>query len=235
MSNERETNMMGNALWQLIIQSDSMSQGVMFLLLVMSIACWTIFLYKIILFRIKMKQLYQALHTIQTLDSFDQLLTLSTKFKGTIPGYFLAKNLHFLKSMLAKESCRSLQEHEYTLLEQHLDQTIDELVRTQETYNVFLSTSAAVAPLLGLFGTVWGLVHAFIRISEQQTADIATVAPGIAEALITTLAGLMVAIPALVMFNLLSSYLRQLEHKLISLADFFATHTRITFREQLSK
>ena len=71
-----------------------------------------------------------------------------------------------------------------------------------------LSVSAAVSPLLGLFGTVWGLVHAFVRIGELQTADIATVAPGIAEALITTLAGLMVAIPALVMYHYVANKIR---------------------------
>ena len=81
---------------------------------------------------------------------------------------------------------------------------VDAIVVHEESYLPFLSTSAAVAPLLGLFGTVWGLIHAFMRISEKQVADITTVAPGIAEALVTTLAGLFVAIPALIMFNYLN-------------------------------
>jgi len=75
---------------------------------------------------------------------------------------------------------------------------------------------------LGLFGTVWGLVHAFIRISEKQSADITTVAPGIAEALITTLAGLLVAIPALVMYHYLMSEIRTIERQLFILADKFS-------------
>jgi biopolymer transport protein ExbB/TolQ len=62
-----------------------------------------------------------------------------------------------------------------------------------------------------------------MRISETQIADIATIAPGIAEALITTLAGLIVAIPALIMFNYLQTKTRSLEHSLIILAD------RVTF------
>ena len=81
-------------------------------------------------------------------------------------------------------------------------------MRTEESYLPFLFTSASVSPLLGLFGTVWGLVHAFIRISEKQSADITTVAPGIAEALITTLAGLLVAVPALVMYHYLIAQIR---------------------------
>lgn len=64
-------------------------------------------------------------------------------------------------------------------------------------------------------------MHAFIRISEKQSADIATVAPGIAEALITTLAGLLVAIPALVMYHYLMSQVRIIERQLFVIADKF--------------
>ena len=82
-----------------------------------------------------------------------------------------------------------------------------------------LSVSAAVSPLMGLFGTVWGLIHAFVRIGELQSADIATVAPGIAEALITTLAGLMVAIPALAMYHYVANKIRATERQLFVCAD----------------
>ena len=104
-------------------------------------------------------------------------------------------------------------------MQYHINQTVDTLVSNEESYLPLLSTSAAVAPLLGLFGTVWGLVHAFIRISEKQSADITVVAPGIAEALITTLAGLVVAIPALVMYNYLVVRVRQIEDQIVNLAD----------------
>ena len=225
---------MGNALWHLIVQSDAVSKGIMLLLLIMSISCWTIFLYKIILFRIKMKQLQKVMRDIVAIDTFERLLEMSTQLKGTIPGYFLSNNLQYLKSLLAKRNLAALREREIALLEQHIDQTIDELVQVEEMYVPCLSTSAAVAPLLGLFGTVWGLVHSFIRISEHQSADIATVAPGIAEALMTTLAGLMVAIPAVVMFNILSSYIRHLEQKLVVLADFFLSRVHQKFDDQAS-
>jgi len=93
---------------------------------------------------------------------------------------------------------------------------------------IFTAT-IAISPLLGLFGTVWGLIHAFMRISEKQSADIATVAPGIAEALITTLAGLMVAIPAVVMLCYLQSQVRALEYYALRLADTLSmTLSRIT-------
>src|SRR5439155_18764244 len=100
----------------------------------------------------------------------------------------------------------------------HIDQTVDSFVEQERQNLPLLATCAGVAPLLGLFGTVWGLVHAFMRISEKQIADIVTVAPGIAEALITTLAGLLVAIPALLMFNYLQVQVRIIEQRLGAMA-----------------
>ncbi len=74
----------------------------------------------------------------------------------------------------------------------------------------FLATTASVTPFIGLFGTVWGIMEAFRQIGLQGSADLATVAPGIAEALINTAAGLFAAIPALVAYNSFSSKLKSL-------------------------
>jgi biopolymer transport protein TolQ len=72
-----------------------------------------------------------------------------------------------------------------------------------------LATAASVSPLLGLLGTVWGVMYSFLNIGQVGTASIAAVAPGIAEALMTTIAGLLVAIPAMAGFNLLTGYINQ--------------------------
>jgi biopolymer transport protein ExbB len=64
-----------------------------------------------------------------------------------------------------------------------------------------LASIGAVAPFVGLFGTVWGIMNAFIGISESHTTNLAVVAPGIAEALLTTAIGLVAAIPAVVIYN----------------------------------
>jgi biopolymer transport protein ExbB len=66
-----------------------------------------------------------------------------------------------------------------------------------------LATIGATAPFVGLFGTVWGIMEAFIGISRSQTSSLAVVAPGIAEALLTTALGLVAAIPAVILYNLL--------------------------------
>jgi biopolymer transport protein ExbB len=64
-----------------------------------------------------------------------------------------------------------------------------------------LATIGATAPFVGLFGTVWGIMNAFIGISESHTTSLAVVAPGIAEALLATAFGLVAAIPAVVIYN----------------------------------
>ena len=72
----------------------------------------------------------------------------------------------------------------------------------------FLATTGSTAPFIGLFGTVWGIMTSFSAIGFQGSASIGGVAPGIAEALIATAAGLVAAIPAVVFYNYLSDKIR---------------------------
>lgn len=72
-----------------------------------------------------------------------------------------------------------------------------------ERHLIFLATTAGVAPFLGLLGTVWGIMNSFLSMGVAGSASIEVVGPGIAEALVTTIAGLAAAIPALVGYNLL--------------------------------
>ena len=81
-----------------------------------------------------------------------------------------------------------------------------------------LATAGSVCPFLGLFGTVWGVMTAFLDISTQGSTNIVVVAPGIAEALITTIAGLAVAIPAMVAYNYFVQRSRELGLELEDLA-----------------
>lgn len=86
-------------------------------------------------------------------------------------------------------------------LERRLQGSIREEVTAQEQYLGLLATTANVAPFIGLLGTVWGIIVAFREIAAQGSASIAAVAPGVAEALIATAAGLFAAIPAVVAYN----------------------------------
>lgn len=210
----------GNALWQLVQQSDTISKAVLMILLIMSIACWSLFLSKIIVMRLHINQLKKTIHTLPIDTSLTQLFEKIAIPEESIAFYFLSTLCSFVHMFFKRRDVqKSFDQHEIDLIINYANQTVDTFVEKERNGLSFLSTSAGVSPLLGLFGTVWGLVHAFIRISQQQSADIATVAPGIAEALITTLAGLMVAIPALVMFNYIQVQTRIFESLLQQLAD----------------
>ena len=86
-----------------------------------------------------------------------------------------------------------------------------------------LATIGSTAPFVGLFGTVWGIMHAFVEIAEQQNTNLAVVAPGIAEALLATGLGLLAAIPAVVFYNKLSADTDRVVSGYEAFADEFAT------------
>ena len=90
-----------------------------------------------------------------------------------------------------------------------------------------LATVGSVAPFVGLFGTVWGIMDSFFRIGQQQNSSLAVVAPGIAEALFATAIGLFAAIPAVIAYNRLSHRVNRFESRLFRFADrFHATLSR---------
>ncbi len=85
----------------------------------------------------------------------------------------------------------------------------------------FLATTANTAPFIGLFGTVWGIMNSFHSIGLSKSASLATVAPGISEALVATAIGLAVAVPATIGYNLFMGKLSQIDTLLTSFTSFF--------------
>ncbi len=92
-----------------------------------------------------------------------------------------------------------------------------------ESYIPFLGTVGSVSPYIGLFGTVWGIMHSFMGLSAVKQATLQSVAPGIAEALIATAVGLFAAIPAVMAYNRLNVKLNKLEQNYINFIDEFTT------------
>ena len=85
----------------------------------------------------------------------------------------------------------------------------------------FLATLGSVAPFVGLFGTVWGIMNSFFQIGAQNNSSLAVVAPGISEALFATAIGLFAAIPAVIAYNRLSASVNRYEAILQRFADRF--------------
>tara|TARA_Y100000588_G_scaffold395118_1_gene520088 strand:- start:1353 stop:2066 length:714 start_codon:yes stop_codon:yes gene_type:complete len=200
-----------HGVWGLVLQSDFVSKMVLLVLFSMSILSWAVLLYKVILFRIKQQQCKKVLHEIKGCNNIVEVIHLAKKHASTLPGHVLLELLGHMKTLQDNVSA--------DILQMYADQILDEVMYVEESYTPILAVTSSVATLLGLFGTVWGLIHSFIRISEKQSADIVTVAPGIAEALITTVAGLLVAIPSLIFLHYIATKTKELEHQLMNLCD----------------
>jgi biopolymer transport protein TolQ len=102
-----------------------------------------------------------------------------------------------------------------------LDAAVAEEADTLAARLNFLATTGAVAPFIGLFGTVWGIMNSFFQIGQQQNSSLAVVAPGISEALFVTALGLFAAIPAVIAYNRFSHSVNHFEARLQRFADRF--------------
>jgi len=102
-----------------------------------------------------------------------------------------------------------------------MDVAIDKEVEKYENKLTFLATVGSVAPFIGLFGTVWGIMNSFQSIAISRNTSLAIVAPGIAEALFATALGLLAAIPAVVAYNKFTSNSRKYTQKLENFTQTF--------------
>jgi len=103
-----------------------------------------------------------------------------------------------------------------------MDRTAVEEGFRLESQMAILAMAVSVSPLLGLLGTVWGVMNAFAEAAFAQSATIPTVAPGISSAILTTVVGLLVAIPSLVAYNLLSGQIRIIKVQIENFIDEFS-------------
>lgn len=195
----------------LTAQSDGVTKIVLGVLAILYCVCGMIFAGKVLSYRNKKRELTTMREKLQQIKHKDQARDLVIRFPHTISGEFIGALLVLQQqSEMGMLSIRERQEE--------VAQLIDRILVEHEAHSAVLVTVAAIAPLLGLFGTVWGLIHSFMGISQTRVADIAAIAPGIAEALITTLAGLVVAIPVLIKANILTEQVKTLEAQLMALA-----------------
>ncbi len=118
-------------------------------------------------------------------------------------------------------------------IERALKITTQDEINYMERYLAFLGTAGTVGPLLGLFGTVWGIMDAFYGIGLKGSGDIGALAPGLAEALINTSMGLFVAIPAVIAYNYFSEKIRGIATRMDSFSmEFLSFIERTLIRRQ---
>ncbi len=205
----------------LFLQATITVKLVMILLLVMSFWSWTIIVQKYLLYRQSKREAEVFDRAFWSGEPLDELFEkIGAQPEGASEKIFAAGMLEWRRShkqdggLIAGAQSR-------------IDRAMDvAIARESERLNGgvgFLATVGSTSPFIGLFGTVYGIMHAFTEIAATQNTDLATVAPGIAEALMATGIGLVAAIPAVVAYNKLNSDSDRIIGGYEAFADEFAT------------
>lgn len=118
--------------------------------------------------------------------------------------------LHGDEQHMISEGRRVLNDTEIEVVRSAMEENVADQIVKLEDKIIFLMTAVSISPFLGLFGTVWGIMLAFTEMAMQGKPDIQTLAPGVSGALLTTVLGLLVAIPSLVGYNMITFYIRQI-------------------------
>lgn len=149
--------------------------------------------------------------------SFPALLGLANRMPDTPMGRITLSAFGERRDV-PQSFTEGLAERREHLVREAVERTADLESAANERGLIFLALCSATGPLIGLLGTVWGIMDSFFQIGKQGSANITVVAPGIAEALLATLAGLLVAIPASVGYNAFTGYNRDAESRLLAFA-----------------
>jgi biopolymer transport protein TolQ len=204
--------MQNHSLWSIVMDAGLVVKGVMVLLLLFSVICWGIILTKAITLSRARKQTQLFFDAFRESRKFSMLYAEAKQFTFSPlahvfkAGYAELNRISRIQAGSQKSSADSSQEPEYERtgmdnINRSLQQAVTaERTRLERGVN-FLATTGSSAPFIGLFGTVWGIMESFRQIGVAKSASLAVVAPGIAEALIATAAGLAAAIPAVIFYN----------------------------------
>jgi biopolymer transport protein ExbB len=188
--------------WGMFMAADIVVKAVMVGLVFASVLIWTIWFAKAIELMAARRRMRVAIAALNEARSWSEA---SARLQGRRDGTaaLIAAADTELRLSADALSSAGVKERIASRLERVEAATGRQMIRGTGT----LATVGATAPFVGLFGTVWGIMNSFIGISKVQTTNLAVVAPGLAEALLATALGLVAAIPAVVMYNVLSRWI----------------------------
>lgn len=214
------------SMWDLVWASDMITKIVMIGLIGASVWSWAIIIEKFGTLR-QVKQLSRAFEEkFWSGGSLDRLYeSIGNRPRDPMSAMFVAAMKEWKRTNILKSKTDrafrgvSLQQRIEKAMAVCMDKEIEEL----DTRMGFLASTGSVAPLVGLFGTVWGIINSFNAIATTQSNSLAAMAPGIAEALFTTAFGLIAAIPAVVAYNKIASDIDRYAKKLENFLSEFST------------
>lgn len=208
------------SLINLLLDASIPVQLVMLLLLAISVVSWAYIFGK----RRTLKRTREQTQRFESdfwaggdLSVLQQSVAARRDENGSLARIFEAGMTEFLKSRRSQQRGDALLDGPRRAMRAAYQRELDGL----EANLGFLASAGSVSPYIGLLGTVWGIMHAFIGLSGAQSATLASVAPGIAEALIATAIGLFAAIPAVVAYNRYSAEIDRLSIRFDAFIDEF--------------
>jgi biopolymer transport protein TolQ len=209
------------SMWALFARATLIVKLVMLMLIIASFWAWSIIIQKIITYRKARAEAEVFDRRFWSGEPLDELFEeIGPDPDGQSERVFAAGMMEWRRShrndggLIAGATAR---------IDRSMDVAIAKEAENLQSGLSVLATVGSTAPFVGLFGTVWGIMNAFIEIAEQQNTNLAVVAPGIAEALLATGLGLLAAIPAVIFYNKLSADSDRIVASYEAFADEFAT------------
>jgi biopolymer transport protein TolQ len=206
-------------IWTLFLEADPVVKGVMLILLFASLWSWAVAVDKWMQFGdldAQARKFEREFWSGRSVDEIDD--RGGDRPRDALARVFAAAAREFREARrqgVAGDSVKLLLERVDRLMQAQIAR---EMGRASRNMGVLASVAAA-SPFIGLFGTVWGIMNAFININQQQQTNLAVVAPGIAEALFATALGLVAAIPAVIFYNKFSGDLDRFGDRLDTFSD----------------
>ncbi len=195
----------GGEIVELVSSTGSVAKFVLLTLLAFSLVSWAIILTKWSLLRRARLQSGRFVRAFRRAQRLQDIAAVADQFRPSpLVGVFEGGYAEYKRQLSGPyPSLRSL-----TAVQRGMQIGASEEISRLERNVPWLAITAAVTPFIGLFGTVWGIIDAFHGLGTAGGATLRAVAPGISEALITTAAGLVAAIPAVIAYNLIGNSIR---------------------------
>lgn len=204
------------SIWGLISSADAVGKLVMFVLVLLSIWSWAIILDKIFKYNLLKRKITlfdEVFWSGQGLEALHERIKRS--IDNPLAAIFVAAMNELKRNTNSKQLSDSvLKIGQKDRIMQAMNLMKNRESERIESYLGFLAGVGAYSPFIGLFGTVWGIMHSFQSIAASKNTSLAVVAPGIAEALLATAIGLLAAIPAVAFYNYLVSQSNYIQNRM---------------------
>ncbi|MEA2006519.1 MAG: protein TolQ [Acidobacteriota bacterium] len=215
------------SVFSLIVKASFVVQLVLLILAGFSVFSWAIIFFKRSTLKSANENSKKFLKVFRKSRNLSEVSEAARKYKASPLASLFLSGFKELSYLSKSNPNPSLTDANFEGLNRALIKASNREISRLERFMNFLATTGSVTPFIGLFGTVWGIMDSFHQIGAMKSASIVTVAPGIAEALVATAAGLFAAVPAVIAYNY---FLHKIKDQITEMEDFSIEFLSITER-----